>query len=251
MKNKKALMSIINFLLIALFIIFKTTNYLEKNAIIVMLILVFISNVIILLMTNKRFKNNDLLDILSFLTNSIVLILIIFNFVFFTSVVEGQSMLPTIDHGERLYINKFLVKIKHDDIVVYKNNDDYIVKRVAAIEGDIIEIKSSFIDNSTNYYIYINGELYKNKYNQNYKLLFSDKLYHQAKEPYELKAGEIILLGDNENLSHDSRQDGIYNTRYLVGKRIGKIKWVKIQGTNKSIGILDICLSPLKKLKKI
>ena len=233
MKSKKALMSIINFLLITLAIVFKTTNYLEKNALISMLIIIFISNILILAMTNKKSLKNDILDILSFMTNAIVLILIVFNFVIFTSKVEGTSMDPTIHEGDRLYINKFLINIKHGDIVVYKTDEEFIVKRVAALEGDIIEVRETSESGLVYYHLYINDELYLNNYNEVYNLSIFDKLYHLANNPYELKKDEIILIGDNATMSKDSRQDGIYTKKYVVGKRIGKIKWVKIQDTNK------------------
>lgn len=233
MKSKKALMSVINFLLITITVAFNTTNYLEKNAFVTILIIIFISNILILLMTNKKSFKNDFLDIISFLTNTIAFILIVFNIFFFTSKVEGTSMDPTIHEGDRLYINKFMFNIKHNDILVYKTEDEYIVKRVAALEGDKIEVRVIEELEIKHYYLYINDELYLNNYDESYSLSIFDKLYHIASKPYILKADEIVLLGDNALKSKDSRQDGIYIKKYVVGKRIGKIKWLKIQDTNK------------------
>ena len=74
--------------------------------------------------------------------------------------VDGTSMLPTLQDGQKVLVNK-----SHDidvgDIVVAES-DEYggIIKRVDAIEGDNIHLVS---DNKDVSYEYINGVLYEIK----------------------------------------------------------------------------------------
>ncbi len=74
--------------------------------------------------------------------------------------VDGTSMLPTLQDGQKVLVNK-----SHDidvgDIVVAES-DEYggIIKRVDAIEGDSIHLVS---DNKDVSYEYINGVLYEIK----------------------------------------------------------------------------------------
>ena len=72
--------------------------------------------------------------------------------------VDGTSMLPTLQDGQKVLINK-----SHDvnvgDIVVAES-DEYggIIKRVDSVNGDSIHLVS---DNKDVSYEYINGELYE------------------------------------------------------------------------------------------
>ena len=74
--------------------------------------------------------------------------------------VDGTSMLPTLQDGQKVLVNK-----SHDvdvgDIVVAES-DEYggIIKRVDDIEGDSIHLVS---DNKDISYEYINGDLYEIK----------------------------------------------------------------------------------------
>lgn len=74
--------------------------------------------------------------------------------------VDGISMLPTLQDGQRVLINK-THDVKVGDIVV-ANSDEYggIIKRVDLIEGSSIHLVS---DNKNVSYKYINGDLYEIK----------------------------------------------------------------------------------------
>lgn len=235
MKIKKSLFSIFNFALVFLGIYFGVTNFLIRDQIVVILSLIFVTNILILIIKSKKSFLRDFLDILTFLTNTLVFLLIINNFVLFTSKVDGSSMEPTIVEDERLYINKFLINVEIDDIVVYKSNPDYIVKRVAGLAGDYIAVKGESNGDFITYYLYINNIKHQNSYGQFYEISIFDTLYDDKffNEGYQLKENEIFLLGDNAPRSNDSRQMGILDYKYVVGKRIGKRKWIKIIDTNK------------------
>ncbi|OPL10235.1 MAG: hypothetical protein AVO34_11555 [Firmicutes bacterium ML8_F2] len=60
-------------------------------------------------------------------------------------VVDGESMHPTLEHGERLVVNKLAGSDpKRGDIVVFKHHANY-VKRVIALEGDAVRIENGVL----------------------------------------------------------------------------------------------------------
>ncbi|WP_296804612.1 S24/S26 family peptidase [uncultured Methanobrevibacter sp.] len=74
--------------------------------------------------------------------------------------VSGTSMLPTLQDGEILFINK--TKNIHVGDIVVANSEEYggIIKRVGEIKGDEVYLES---DNKNISYEYINGKLYEIK----------------------------------------------------------------------------------------
>ena len=74
--------------------------------------------------------------------------------------VSGTSMLPTLQDGEILFINK--TKNIHIGDIVVANSEEYggIIKRVGEIKGDEVYLES---DNKNVSYEFINGTLYEIK----------------------------------------------------------------------------------------
>jgi signal peptidase I len=109
--------------------------------------------------------------------------------------VEGPSMRPTLQNGERLVVNKFLYRFKtpeRGDILVFKYPRDPsrdFIKRVIAVPGDSVEIKEGRL--------FVNGQLM----NETYILERTRGSYPLATVP----ADHIFVLGDNRNNSEDSR----------------------------------------------
>ena len=132
----------------------------------------------------------------------IILILVILfrSFIATPVKVDGKSMFPTLSGNEIMILNK-LGKIDRFDIVVVKNNNDDLIKRVVGLPGETIEI----INNN----VYIDGkkidDIYGNGESSDY-----------AKR--KLEKNEYFVLGDNRENSMDSRT-------------IGPIKDTQIEGT--------------------
>ncbi len=156
----------------------------------------------------------------------LILALLVKNFVFSTTTVDGSSMEPTFSTNERLLINKIGLRISdlsYGDIIEFKNpynDEDYdYIKRIIALEGDIVEIKD--------YNIYING----NKIVESYiKEKDSTSFFNDSY--WEIGSNEVFVLGDNRNRSQDSRI-------------FGPIKKTSI------VGVASYRLLPLKKFGKI
>lgn len=165
-----------------------------------------------------------------------------FNIIYIKTYVTGLSMSPTLNagmesgqKGDKIYINRF-AKLKVDDIVVLDvtNNPafegNYIVKRLIAVEGDIVNIE--YDNENKQYNLIVNGEVLYSKENafgapfepntvsclQNYieeNLNDSSRICEQG---IIIKKGEVFLLGDNWNVSKDSSLLGPFNKSDLVGR---------------------------------
>jgi|SRR5690625_3633924 len=214
------------------------TYILDNNKIYLIYIISLISILLTIFLLNK-FKNkiNEVLDYIIFIFNALIFVLILTSFLILPSKVKGSSMSQTYEDGDRVFVNLFNPNYKVDDVVVYdtKTNEDdnskdkLIIKRIVALKGDkieavLIEEKISEHEVMKYYLIYINDELYLNKYGQSYKIAFNSGsvLINQLNnDEYVLKDNEVFLLGDNSDNSLDSRQSGIFNFNNLVGKVIG------------------------------
>ena len=134
----------------------------------------------------------------------------IINFVFATVRVEGQSMDPTLAHGDRLIVWRLGYEPENGDIVVLEppiyNVDDYYVKRVIATEGQTVQI--------INNHVYVNGEVLDEPYIQG-NVSALDSRYEL---PQAIPEGACFVLGDNREHSSDSRAFGLVPNDHIMGE---------------------------------
>lgn len=143
-------------------------------------------------------------------------------FVLFTPiVVDGESMMPTLESGERMIVNKLNYKvgdIQRFDIVVFHapEKKDYI-KRVIGVPGDTLEYKND--------QLYINDKKVNETYLQDYKNQIVDGgtltedfslLDYTGKKI--IPKGYYFVMGDNRRNSKDSRHIGLVSEEKIVGK---------------------------------
>ena len=126
---------------------------------------------------------------------AILLALIIRTFIVELYVVDGPSMKPTLQHEERLVVNKFIYRVREPqkgEIVIFRYPRDPsrdFIKRVIATAGDTIEIKDG--------HVYVNDQL-----------LREDYILEKTRTEYPkvtIPEGRIFVMGDNRNNSEDSR----------------------------------------------
>ena len=126
---------------------------------------------------------------------AMVVAMIIRTFIVELYVVDGPSMRPTLQHEQRLVVNKFIYffrKPMKGEILIFRYPRDPsrdFIKRVIATEGDTIEIKEGRV--------YVNDELQR----EDFILEKTHTEYPKATIP----PGTVFVMGDNRNNSEDSR----------------------------------------------
>ena len=118
--------------------------------------------------------------------------------------VKGTSMEPTLRENEIMILNKVgykFNKLKRFDIVVIKLGDERLIKRVIGLPGETIKYE----DNK----LYVNGEYVEESFlassvtTQNFQVKIEDDYY--------------FVLGDNREVSNDSRYFGAVNLKDIEG----------------------------------
>ena len=160
-------------------------------------------------------KGRDLYEWVQSLVGSVLVVVAIFTFVIRMMGVDGHSMLNTLQHGDRLLVvNSMLYHdYKYGDIVILRKNgvfdDDPIVKRVIAVEGQTVDI--DFAEGI----VYVDGEALEEDY-------IREPTYtaEGTEFPLTVPEGSVFVMGDNRNGSSDSRDYrlGTVDTRYVIGK---------------------------------
>ena len=160
-------------------------------------------------------KGRDLYEWVQSLVGSVLVVVAIFTFVIRMMGVDGHSMLNTLQHGDRLLVvNSMLYHdYKYGDIVILRKDgvfdDDPIVKRVIAVEGQTVDI--DFAEGI----VYVDGEALEEDY-------IREPTYtaEGTEFPLTVPEGYFFVMGDNRNGSSDSRDYrlGTVDTRYVIGK---------------------------------
>jgi len=127
--------------------------------------------------------------------------------------VQGPSMMPLLEDGERIVVNKLVYRmaaIKRGDVVVFWYPHDpsvSYIKRVAALPGDIVELRD--------------GELYVNAQHVEEPYVLPDYRDPQSNlPPIQVQKGFYFVLGDHRNMSLDSRSWGEVPQKYIYGKAL-------------------------------
>lgn len=152
---------------------------------------------------------------------AVVVSLLIRNFVFTLVKVQGESMQPTLQNEDRLYVNRFFYTPKKGDVVIFRPESDPnrpYIKRVIATEGDTV-----YID-FTNGDVYVNGNVIDEPYIKDKTsrsgeyingLIASGK--YSKDNPIVVEKDKIFVMGDNRNNSKDSRMIGQIPKDELIG----------------------------------
>ncbi|KRG09016.1 signal peptidase I [Staphylococcus sp. NAM3COL9] len=154
---------------------------------------------------------------------AVALVLLIVNFVAKPYTVKGDSMDPTLKDGERVMVNLFGYKfgdIKNGNVIVFHatKESDY-VKRVIGTSGDNVEYKKDKL--------FVNGKeveepyLDSNKKNKQYEYItgsFETKDLNQVDGKNKIPKDKLLVLGDNREVSKDSRSFGLIDEDQVVGK---------------------------------
>lgn len=176
-----------------------------------------------------------------------LLALVIKTFVIQAFFIPSRSMLPTLEVGDRVIVNKFVYDFgepQRGDIIVFENpslvepdrnplaafwqwlieglgvsadpNKDFI-KRVIGLPGDTVEVKNGRV--------FVNGERIPEPYT-------SDQRDPSDFPPATVEPDHVFVMGDNRPNSQDSRNIGPIPYEKIVGKAFlllwppSRIEWL-------------------------
>lgn len=149
------------------------------------------------------------------------LIFIIFHMCFSVVKVSGPSMLPTLKHNDYMLLSKY-DQVDRFDVVVLKErlteggDTKNIVKRVIGMGGERVTVVNGqlFIDNVAYNEYYLDDENIKVFGNTSFDITVPDGYY--------------FVMGDNRDVSKDSRTVGSFKKDAVIGVDIHSFHFPKL-----------------------
>ena len=151
------------------------------------------------------------------ITIALVLAFFIRTFIAEPRYIPSDSMLPTLETGDRLVIEKISYRFtspKFGDIVVFQpppelqrrgySQDQAFIKRIIGTPGDTLKIDDGKV--------YLNGNILQEDYIKEPPL--------QAFQLVRVPQNQYFMMGDNRNDSNDSRYWGFLPKKNMIGKAI-------------------------------
>lgn len=159
----------------------------------------------------------EIFDWLEAIIFSLVVVVLIFTFLFRVVGVEGESMLPTLNNGDRVLISNLFYNPKPLDIIVLTDQTESnkpIIKRIIAVEGQTVDIDFNTGE------VKVDGSVLDEPY------IFSQtKVEGDVKFPVKVPEDKVFVLGDNRNNSLDSRYEevGLASENDILGRAFFRI----------------------------
>lgn len=152
----------------------------------------------------------------------VIVVIVIRSYIVTPVIVRGDSMYDTLKDGEVLFLSKIsyrVSEIQRFDIVVVKDFDnDLIIKRVIGLPGDNIEYR----DNE----LYINGEKSSKHFTEDDTEDFTLEDICEIRDMDcngKIPDNMYLVLGDNRDVSADSRVKGLIGRDQILGKALFRI----------------------------
>lgn len=170
----------------------------------------------------------EIVEWIKALVIAVVLVFFIRQFLFSPFIVDGPSMQPNFETGERLIVNKIIYTFrepKFGEVVVFDVPEQgrKFIKRVIGVPGDKIRLEGD--------QLYINDQLVEEPYIKaaiEEEKASGDGLYNGEGPKYNfpndmvkemiVPEGTVFALGDNRSDSTDSRVIGFVKDDEIVGR---------------------------------
>lgn len=144
--------------------------------------------------------------------SAIILAYLINKFLLFKVLIPSESMVPTLNVDDRLFVTRVYNpdKLKRGEVIVFYSEElqELLIKRLIGLPGDKIKIEDGTV--------FLNGERLEENYIGN-----EDEFNGE----YEVPEGKYFFLGDNRLLSKDSRY---WINPYIDGKDIKGKAQIKV-----------------------
>jgi signal peptidase I len=124
--------------------------------------------------------------------------------------IPSGSMIPTLEIGDRVLVNKFIYRFtepRRGDIIVFEsvdNSNEDLIKRVVGLPRDRIAVRGGKL--------FVNGERQKEPYTN--KKIPDRSFYAQTRVP----KNHVFVMGDNRGNSADSRVFGPLPEKNIEGE---------------------------------
>ena len=157
----------------------------------------------------RRKALKEMLEDIALILFVVIVVLILQNYIIVNAQIPSGSMETTIMTGDRVFGNRLAYKDEspqRGDIVIFKypdNEKELFIKRVIGLPGEKIEI--------------IDGLVYINDSEEPLEEPYLTVTPVGDFGPYEVPEGHYFMLGDNRNLSKDSR---VWKNPYVAEKKI-------------------------------
>lgn len=189
----------------------------------------------------SRWKKSELVEYGGSIVTALVVALLLRAVVVEAFKIPSGSMLPTLQIGDHIFVNKFVygpqlpfsqlrlydrMPPHRGDVIVFSHpvpslSPDDLIKRVIALPGDVLEVDSghpiingwrvpscrvgSYVVSEDAFGV-SEGELFVEYLEDTAYLAFYDRDHIPLRQgPYEVRPGEVWVMGDNRHHSADSR----------------------------------------------
>ena len=162
---------------------------------------------------SKKTIKQEFFSLVRFTLITLAVIIPIRLFIAQPFVVNGESMVPSLQNGDYLIVDEITYKTKdvqRGDVIVFRfpksDTKRFLIKRVIGLPGEMVSISGNKVTvTKTDGSLIQLDETYTNGEFSSYGT-------------WELADEEYFVMGDNRGASSDSRSWGVLEKEYIVGK---------------------------------